>query len=449
MRWMALCALWASATALAAAEGGSDTRFGMWIEPAVLQSSGGAHELKLFLSSTADRVQGWSFGIRAIDGAAPGAAVRIVDASAGADLNTSGPNHGAPAFVNCGLLPAMVEWGTRCPECTELTMGVVLDFVQQTFINATTRFEALRVQIEVGGDEGDAARIEFAEDVGDPHVRPLIVVGGESLVPARQDGVRIQKLDCIQSFFPRVADATGASGTDQSVRVYVDFDHAGNAAFRVQGWSLGVRHDPAMVELLDATTDGTDTIRAKNGAEPDFNEFRFVPSDPPNATEGFTHGVVLDFMAVLTLSPRNGFLDCVAKYRLVGQPACPEPLVTELVPAGDLGDPVVRLVMVVGGESLEPCEVGRGRLQIVCGVPFVRGDSNGDRRMDIADGVFIFQYLFRGGAAPSPFDAADVNDDGVVDSSDGIYVINYQFRDGPPPPPPFPESGIDVTEDGI
>ena len=33
---------------------------------------------------------------------------------------------------------------------------------------------------------------------------------------------------------------------------------------------------------------------------------------------------------------------------------------------------------------------------------FVRGDANADDQLDVSDGVFILNYLFRAQAAPSP-----------------------------------------------
>ena len=73
--------------------------------------------------------------------------------------------------------------------------------------------------------------------------------------------------------------------------------------------------------------------------------------------------------------------------------------------------------------------------------PFVRGDCNGDGNHDIADGVFLLNYLFQDGPTPGCQAACDANGDGMTDSSDAIYIFNYRFLDGPPPPAPFPECG--------
>ena len=64
---------------------------------------------------------------------------------------------------------------------------------------------------------------------------------------------------------------------------------------------------------------------------------------------------------------------------------------------------------------------------------FLRGDANADGVVDIADVVYVLNYLFINGPAPIPFEAGNVNCDGLVDIADVVYLINYLFIDGPPP----------------
>ena len=63
------------------------------------------------------------------------------------------------------------------------------------------------------------------------------------------------------------------------------------------------------------------------------------------------------------------------------------------------------------------------------------GDANGDKMVNVADAVFVINYVFKGGAAPVPKDAADANHDNLVNVADAVYLINYVFRGGPPPVP--------------
>jgi hypothetical protein len=61
------------------------------------------------------------------------------------------------------------------------------------------------------------------------------------------------------------------------------------------------------------------------------------------------------------------------------------------------------------------------------------GDANGDGVIDIADVVYLINYLFGGGPAPEPLEVGDANCDGVVDIADVVYLINYLFTGGPSP----------------
>jgi hypothetical protein len=84
------------------------------------------------------------------------------------------------------------------------------------------------------------------------------------------------------------------------------------------------------------------------------------------------------------------------------------------------------------------------------GTPFVRGDSNNDRRVDLSDGVGIFNDLFLGQPARATCrDGLDANDDGKVDVSDGVYILNFLFQGGPGIKPPFPDPGLDPTPDDL
>ncbi len=79
---------------------------------------------------------------------------------------------------------------------------------------------------------------------------------------------------------------------------------------------------------------------------------------------------------------------------------------------------------------------------------FVRGDSNGDAGVDIADGVHILLVLF-GGRTGNCADARDVDDDGNVNVTDPIVLLTYLFRNGPELSAPFPSAGADPTADAL
>lgn len=64
---------------------------------------------------------------------------------------------------------------------------------------------------------------------------------------------------------------------------------------------------------------------------------------------------------------------------------------------------------------------------------YVCGDGNGDGSVNIADAVYIINYVFKSGTAPDPIESGDVNDDNDCNIGDAVYVINYVFNSGAAP----------------
>jgi hypothetical protein len=66
-------------------------------------------------------------------------------------------------------------------------------------------------------------------------------------------------------------------------------------------------------------------------------------------------------------------------------------------------------------------------------VPFICGDANNDGDINVADVVYIMDYIFQGGPPPDPYCSGEVNGDGSVNVGDAIYLVNYIFKGGPEP----------------
>src|SRR5512139_757292 len=81
--------------------------------------------------------------------------------------------------------------------------------------------------------------------------------------------------------------------------------------------------------------------------------------------------------------------------------------------------------------------------------PFIRGDANGDGRMDLSDSVKVLVYLFLDASeVPGCLAAADADGSGQVLLTDAVYLLEYLLLGGLPPPAPFPECGTDPYGDG-
>jgi hypothetical protein len=67
------------------------------------------------------------------------------------------------------------------------------------------------------------------------------------------------------------------------------------------------------------------------------------------------------------------------------------------------------------------------------GVWYLPGDVDLSEGIDIADLVYMVDWMFSGGPAPVAYDAAQMDGLGEVDISDLVYIVDYMFNDGPPP----------------
>lgn len=67
------------------------------------------------------------------------------------------------------------------------------------------------------------------------------------------------------------------------------------------------------------------------------------------------------------------------------------------------------------------------------GITVIYGDANGDDQVNVADAVYLINYVFKGGPAPDPLANGDANCDGQVNVGDAVYIINFVFNGGPAP----------------
>ena len=61
------------------------------------------------------------------------------------------------------------------------------------------------------------------------------------------------------------------------------------------------------------------------------------------------------------------------------------------------------------------------------------GDANADLSVNIADAVFVINYIFKGGPAPTCHDEGDADFDCSLSLADAVYLINYIFKSGQAP----------------
>ena len=437
--------------------------FEMKVLPGATETTSPADvDLSVTLTTKIDGTQGWSFGV--ILDADEGVTAAITEVSIAEGVMQI--NNGNPAdFKTTSWFTAddLAHPGGACdPTCSDLnaaavTQGVVISFTQAASLVTSTDFGLVDLKVhaeaDLGADETKEVRVDFTDDVGTPPVATVAVHSGASIAPAVLEGAvitLIPKPPCSEpaAFTIEVQGGEGDTNEEMTKLIILNFNADGtNDGAAIQGWSYGVCvKDPAKLQVLDAVSEGTDTATVKNGAPADFDT-------PTVYDNGVTHGIVIDFMASVTLEATNNWSGLAVTYKILMDQEGDSVFVTACDKA--LGEPPVANVMVIGGASIpgsdfegtdpeaeeggccDPTACNKpGEFKFVPPPPgnfFYPGSANGDGRLDIADGIYILNALFRGGP-PLPCEkAADANNDCVVDASDAIYIINYQFLDGPAP----------------
>ena len=241
-------------------------------------------------------------------------------------------------------------------------------------------------------------------------------------------------------------DAPASVARGDSFTVTLRGTAAATPALGLLGVSAQFTYDPALVSVDSLTFVGTvwegsdflsviddlsgtirvGVVRDQDGSAP-----------PANAT--VAAGVDLPFLLVgLTASQCTG----TASFGFSGT-INDNLLVDENIAGHDTGNG-----LVLTGDNVDIQAIGT----------FVRGNAQNDAvdvsnpsfSVGLADGIFILQGLFQGGAAPSCEDSADANDDGRINIIDAIQIFQFLIgNQGPTLPAPFTSLGTDPSGDGL
>jgi hypothetical protein len=94
------------------------------------------------------------------------------------------------------------------------------------------------------------------------------------------------------------------------------------------------------------------------------------------------------------------------------------------------------MMMSANRASAPDNDYGWGVPDILAAIQYsfdMTGDLNGDEQITISDVIYLVNYLYRAGPAPSPLSVADADCDGDEDAGDVVYLVNYLFKGGPGP----------------
>ncbi len=276
-----------------------------------------------------------------------------------------------------------------------------------------------------------------------------------------------KEAECVPASTNTIDISGGAGNTGDIIEAVVtlNFDALESSVGReIQGWSYGLCiEDPQRIKIIDpepdsdtaraaALIEGTDSATVKEGGPPEFNVISIYDE---GATQGITHAVTIQMMTQIILPERNGYTDMKFDVEiLMNEDDNMEGDKTWIAPCNKvLGSPEVENLAVVLGlgdpfnefegtlpEKADPavgCCTGAdgacntpGEFEFIpiVEVPVLAGSLNGDGKVDLADGVYILNWLFREGPPPPCLLAADFNGDGKIDSSDAIASIFYVLQ---------------------
>jgi hypothetical protein len=207
--------------------------------------------------------------------------------------------------------------------------------------------------------------------------------------------------------------------------------------FPYQGFSVSATYDPAVITIVEITSAGT----IVEAVEADFFEANVFPENG-----AFVIGCLVDSSPPFDdrQIPGTGLPLAIAKVIFDVGPAI-LPQSTNVQFKDGFGTPPIFTVLSVSNQSVQLDRLIDGVINILRRAVFVRGDANQDTTVDIADPIYVVNYLFQDRAPPPCMDAADGNDDESVDLADAIFVLQYYFMQGLRPPAPFPNPGTDPT----
>lgn len=111
------------------------------------------------------------------------------------------------------------------------------------------------------------------------------------------------------------------------------------------------------------------------------------------------------------------------------------------------GDVFLYNNVVIDYQSVQEFERCGTSVFVVPEEVFQRGDCNSDDKVDLADSATVLASQFGGLEILCP-DACDANDDGVINMADSVFLLNWLFKFGDIPPAPGPyDDGPDPSLD--
>ncbi len=220
--------------------------------------------------------------------------------------------------------------------------------------------------------------------------------------------------------------------TPNSDQTDSDSDNVGDAcrgAYVEPGDSVTVNLTDSLSITFDSViTGGVTEVDTSSGGPPPPDGFRLVPNSPPVYYEITTSAEYVPPVTICFTYDESEIHVPEHKLRIFHREGDPS-VWQDVTVSVDTAANVICCVV----SSLSP---------FVLAVPyccFLRGDidHSGVAPVDIADLVYLVDYMFNQGPVPECFDEGYIDGSGVepIDIADLVYLVDYMFNGGPEPPP--------------
>jgi len=294
---------------------------------------------------------------------------------------------------------------------------------------------------------------------GAPALENLLVIGGLSVLPGTENGLLTcaaipprPASDTVFSVGPRDYPESGESiapcspgGTTELCFFYSD------PTDNLQGLQMALTFDSDLT-IVEGSYTFEGTIVQESGAE--FVNQHVDNNDNDGDGREMVLAILMDAvppfeeqMLPSSSTPLNiGCVDVVVSPNA----ACDDLLLIEFTNnVNGAGSVPIRNIAVIDYMSETGIGFVDGGCQIVPETLFRRGDCNLDEMVDLSDAATVLGQQFNGLPVGCD-DACDANDDGKINLADSVYLLNYLFLFGPTTPAPGPEErGGDPTEDNL
>ena len=295
-------------------------------------------------------------------------------------------------------------------------------------------------------------------ELGSPLLDNVIVVAGLSISPALEGGTVTLLPEPTppenntafyigQRDFPDTGTNGGLGFPGQDIEFcffYTDPDD------NIQGVQIAVCYDDLL--LVDGSFTIEGTIADELGAE--FVNYQIDNDDNDGDGRELIAGILMDALPPFenqqlptTVEPL--MIACV-QAEVDGGAICGETFSVDFCD-GINGNGMVSInnMVVINYQSIQNFTLVGATYEIIPVPAFLRGDCNTDVQVDLADAATVIASQFQGFEVGC-LDACDANDDSTINLADSVFLLNFLFLFGPTPPDPGPYvAGPDPTADDL